>query len=85
MALQNRVSRLEVIHTAQAKQQVTLQSSEEARQWLNGVVRSINERTCAPSLPAPRKFSGNSPEPIVATKQWLAEIINEIKAAKGTA
>ena len=44
MVLQNRIRRLEDIHAAQAKQQVTHQSSQEARQWLNNAIQRHNER-----------------------------------------
>jgi hypothetical protein len=84
MALQNRVRRLEEIHTAQAKQQVTYQSSEEARQWLNDSIQRHNERrrlidediiedtyTSKPRMPLPPDAS--------PTKVWLDDILNEME------
>ena len=84
MALQNRVSRLEEIHAAQAKQQVTYQSSEESRQWLNDTIQRINERrrlidagiiedtyTPKPRMPLPPDAS--------PTNLWLDDIFNEME------
>lgn len=44
MALQNRVSRLEETLAAQARQ-ATYETSEENGQWLDDVIRSLNEGT----------------------------------------
>jgi len=84
MALQTRVSRLEEIHAAQAKQQVTYQSSEESRQWLDNAIQRINERrrlidegiiedtyTPQPRPPLPPDAS--------PTKIWLADILNKME------
>ena len=84
MALQNRVSRLEETHPAQAKQQVTHQSSEESRQWLNDTIQRIKERrrlidagiiedtyTPKPRMPLPPDAS--------PTKLWLDDIFNEME------
>jgi hypothetical protein len=85
MALQNRLSRLENIHTAaQAKRKVAYQSSEEARQWLHNVIQSINERrrlidkgiiedtyTPQPRTPLPPDAS--------PSKIWLNDRLNEME------
>ena len=85
LSIKTRLIKLEQSFAVKAEQPLPFESSEESRQWLHDVIQSINEGTCAPPLPAPRKSSGNSPATIAATKQWLAEIIIDIKAAKGTA
>jgi hypothetical protein len=84
MALQNRVSRLEEIHAVHAKQQVTHQSCEDARQWLNEAIQRINERrrlidegiientyTPQPITPLPPDAS--------PAKIWLDKMLNEME------
>jgi hypothetical protein len=84
MALQNRVSRLEGIQDSQAKQQVTHQSREEARQWLDDAIQRINEGrrlidegiiedTYTPK-PGPPLTPDASP-----TKIWLNDILIEME------
>ena len=84
LSIKTRLNKLEQSFAVKAEQPFSYESSEETRQWLHDAVRSIKEGTASP-LPAPRKSSGNSQETIAATKQWLAEMIIDIKVAKGTA
>ncbi len=43
--LKTRLVKLEVNEKTKAKQQVTFESSEETRQWLENTIQSINEGT----------------------------------------
>ncbi|GEM_PF-4395807 len=84
MALQNRVSRLEEIHAAQAKQQVTHQSCEDARQWLNEAIQRIKERRrlidegIIENTYMPQPITPLLPD-ASPTRIWLDAILNEME------
>ena len=75
MALQNRVSRLEALHEAQARQ-ATYESREKNGQWLDDVIRSLNEGTHTGSA-EPWIIRPAPPDAGPAT-QYLHNLMNRI-------